>query len=40
MIISSTAFGILVSTALLLTVAAPILLIVLLIRDWKEGRLW
>lgn len=40
MIISTTALSVLISTALTLTVAAPLLLLVLLIVDWKKGRLW
>lgn len=40
MIISSGAFEILVLAALVVTVIAPILLLGLLIRDWKRGHLW
>lgn len=40
MTISSTILSVLISTALVLTIAAPILLLVLLILDWKKGRLW
>jgi len=32
--------SILVSTALLLTITTPVILIILLIRDWKRGTLW
>ena len=38
--ISSDAFATLVSVALVITIAAPILLLGLLIRDWKKGQLW
>ena len=40
MTISSTILSALISTALVLTITAPILLLVLLILDWKKGRLW
>jgi hypothetical protein len=40
MTISSTILSVLISTALVLTIAAPVLLLVLLILDWKKGRLW
>jgi hypothetical protein len=40
MIISTTAFAWLVGVALVLTIAAPIILLGLLIADWKKGRLW
>ncbi len=40
MILSSGAFEILVLVALVVTVIAPILLLGLLIRDWKRGHLW
>ncbi len=40
MTISSAILSVLISTALVLTIAAPILLLVLLILDWKKGRLW
>ncbi len=40
MTISLTAFSILVTMALAVTTAAPVLLIALLIRDWKRKRLW
>jgi len=40
MTISLTAFSVLVTGALAVTTAAPVLLIVLLIRDWKRKRLW
>lgn len=40
MIISTAALSVLISTALLLTIAAPLLLLILLFVDWKKGRLW
>ena len=40
MTISLTAFSILVMVALAVTTAAPVLLIALLIRDWRRKRLW
>lgn len=40
MTISSTILSVLISTALVLTIAAPVLLLVLLVLDWKKGRLW
>lgn len=40
MIISAGAFATLVSIALVITAAAPILLLVLVARDWKKGQLW
>lgn len=40
MILSSTAFTVLIGAALCLTTLAPLLLIALLIRDWKKGDLW
>lgn len=40
MTISSAILSVLISTALVLTIAAPILLLALLILDWKKGRLW
>ena len=40
MIISATAFSWLVGIALVLTVAAPIILLTLLVRDWRKGQLW
>jgi ABC-type transport system involved in cytochrome bd biosynthesis fused ATPase/permease subunit len=40
MTISSAILSVMISTALVLTIAAPILLLVLLILDWKKGRLW
>lgn len=40
MIASVELLSFLVSAALILTVATPIILIVLLIRDWKRGTQW
>lgn len=40
MIIPSAVFAWLVGIALTITVAAPILLLVLLAKDWKNGALW
>lgn len=40
MILSSTAFTVVIAAALCLTTLAPLLLIALLIRDWKKGDLW
>lgn len=40
MILSSGAFATLVTVALAITVAAPIVLLLLLIRDWKKGQMW
>jgi hypothetical protein len=40
MILSSTAFTIVIGIALCLTALAPLLLLALLLRDWKKGDLW
>jgi hypothetical protein len=40
MIVSSGFLGIMVSIALAVTIIAPIILIILWIKDWKEGQLW
>jgi hypothetical protein len=40
MIISTMAFSWLVGIALALTIAAPFILLGLLLADWKKGRLW
>lgn len=40
MIISATALSILVTTALVVTVLAPIILLALFIKDRKQGQLW
>jgi hypothetical protein len=38
--ISLSALTILVSAALLLASATPVILLVLVYRDWKDGKLW
>jgi len=40
MIISATALGWLVSTATLITVLVPVVLMIFWIRDWLRGQLW
>jgi hypothetical protein len=40
MIISITAFSWLIGIALILTVTTPIILLGLLVRDWRKGELW
>jgi hypothetical protein len=40
MIIPATVFAWLIGVALVLTVVAPIILLGLLLRDWKKGELW
>lgn len=40
MILSTGAFAALVTVALIVTIAAPILLFGLLIRDWRKEQLW
>jgi hypothetical protein len=40
MIISAGFLGIMVTIALAVTIIAPIILMVLWIKDWKEGQLW
>jgi hypothetical protein len=40
MIISPTAFSMLILGALLLVVAAPLILLTLLVRDWRRRNLW
>lgn len=40
MILPSAAFTIVIGAALTLTALAPLLLVVLLLRDWKKGDLW
>jgi len=40
MIVSVELLTFLVTSALILTIATPIILIVLLIRDWKRGNQW
>lgn len=40
MIISSGFLAVMVTAGLVVTVAAPALLIFLWIKDWKKGQLW
>lgn len=40
MIVSSGFLSVMVGIALSVTIAAPIILIVLWIKDWKKGQLW
>ena len=40
MIISSTALAILVTTALIVTVLAPLILLMLFYKDYHQGKLW
>jgi hypothetical protein len=40
MIVSSGFLSVMVMLALLITVAAPIVLIILWFMDWKKGQLW
>jgi hypothetical protein len=40
MTLSAAALSLLIYTSLGLTVAAPLILLALLVRDWKAGRLW
>ena len=40
MMMSATALSFLVTAALLVTVLAPVILIVLFLRDSKRGQLW
>jgi hypothetical protein len=40
MIVSSLFLKIIVMIGLLITIAAPVLLIVMWIKDWKKGQLW
>ncbi len=40
MTLSPTALSIMIYVSLGLTVLAPVLLLVLLGRDWKSGKLW
>jgi hypothetical protein len=40
MILSATTFTIVIGAALCLTALAPLLLLALLLRDWKKGDLW
>lgn len=40
MTISVYALSLLVYGAVLITMVTPVVLVALLIRDWKEGKLW
>lgn len=40
MIVSTDFLGIMVSTALAITIAASIVIIILWLRDWRKGQLW
>lgn len=40
MIVSAGFLSVVVTLALLVTIAAPIVLIVLWIKDWRKGQLW
>ncbi len=40
MMTSATFLAVMVTIALAITAAAPVLLIVLLVRDWLRGELW
>lgn len=40
MILSSTAFTFVIAAALGLTTLAPVILVALLVNDWKKGNLW
>ena len=40
MTISSAAFSVLIICALILVVAAPVILLTLLVRDWRGKNLW
>lgn len=40
MIVSSLFLKIIVIIGLLITIAAPVLLIIMWIKDWKKGQLW
>jgi hypothetical protein len=40
MLISADALTFMVLIALTITTAAPILLVIFLIRDWRQGKLW
>jgi hypothetical protein len=40
MTISPFAFSVLIVGALLLVVAAPLILLTLLVRDWRSKKLW
>ena len=40
MTISATLLAVIVSVALLITIIAPVALVVFWIRDWRNGKLW
>lgn len=40
MIASAVFLKVMVGIALVITIAAPVILIILWIRDWKKGQLW
>ena len=40
MIVSSGFLSVMVTIALTVTIIAPIVLIILWIKDWKKGQLW
>ena len=40
MIVSSGFLNVMVTIALTVTIIAPIVLIILWIKDWKKGQLW
>jgi|GEM_PF-1130154 len=40
MIASSLFLKIIVTLGLVITIAAPVLLIIMWIKDWKKGQLW
>jgi len=40
MIVSSVFLKVIVMIGLVITIAAPVLLIVMWIKDWKKGQLW
>ncbi|MEJ2143350.1 MAG: hypothetical protein P8Y24_13565 [Gammaproteobacteria bacterium] len=40
MIASSGFISVMVSIALMVTIIAPIVLIILWLKDWKKGQLW
>lgn len=40
MIVSSGFLAVVVTTGLVVTIMAPVLLLVLWIKDWKKGQLW
>ena len=40
MIVSSEFLSVMVTIALAITITAPIILIILWLKDWKKGQLW